>query len=261
MRRAFTLIELLVVISIIMVLIGILLPALAKVRQQTVYTRCQVNLKQIVTAILTYEVDHGRLPVHPYEAGDHEAFPPTIKTLTLDTRPLYAPYMNVDYFACPAIKPWKPSESAAASVSVDYVLTAGYYGHGTGSGAGGTFTSVFTRSEDPWSFNGQRMTALAGDKSYLDPVTIPGTNRHIVNHPGAAKGFSEWSPPGFAGSAFKAEYPTGTDVRYETIVNFGFTDGHVERFGGSPDSSAQLIPIPSLMASRIGSNYLMPIGP
>lgn len=74
-RHGFTLVELLVVIGVIIVLISILLPALTRVQEAAVRTKCASNLKQIHAGILQYAINNMHwYPPYSNQGGDGDGW-------------------------------------------------------------------------------------------------------------------------------------------------------------------------------------------
>src|SRR5437879_434417 len=116
--RAFTLLELLVVISIIAILVGLLLPALAKAKDQARKAHCLSNLRQVYLGFMHYCDDNrDRLPPlgpdpwfsFQYGGGDPDTNShDSAGLLPATKRPLWSYTRSKDVFRCPADRGARP---------------------------------------------------------------------------------------------------------------------------------------------------------
>jgi prepilin-type N-terminal cleavage/methylation domain-containing protein/prepilin-type processing-associated H-X9-DG protein len=114
-RLGFTLIELLVVIAIIGILAAILLPALARAREQARRASCMSNLSQIGMALRMYALEHDG--AFPWSGGHGDA------SCLLSTVPEYIP--DTRLFACPSSsRGFEPERKADADLPLNAFLRA-----------------------------------------------------------------------------------------------------------------------------------------
>jgi general secretion pathway protein G len=222
-RRAFTLVELLVAIALIAVLIGLLLSAIGRARQQADSVACLSNLRQLATAAHIYcDGNRGSFPM----AYDLEFQPPLVISVNWDFNTirdtasgevkvvpglLWAGQTNPKIQQCPS---YDGKSNTLADPYTGYNYNTSYIGHGAQE-------SIVAPIKIAQVRNAARC-ALFGDGQYS-----AGANKFMR---------APLPNPGDAGFTFRSAGTQG--FRHRGRTNVAFVDGHAESLGDRYETQA-----------------------
>jgi len=220
--RGFTLIELLVVIAIIAILIGLLLPAVQKVREAAARTQCQNNLKQVVLASHNYDSANNVLPPgilgHTSVAAANSGFTfaaPCIGALTF-----LLPYIEQQNLYQQLIP--------TPSLTMGNSIPGGWWGNATYFAAAQAKIKTYVCPSD----NGQPSYGVFVI-FYCDANSLTFTGGYYPNPTGLLFGRSNYEPSGGSIGA--------PAVNYYGQWYGPFTDMSANKVGAIPDGTAYTI--------------------
>ena len=287
----FTLVELLVVITIIVVLLALLMPAMDQAVYQAELARCAANLKGTAVSATTYAASHrGYYPHRPGVLQAQERDPGWYAEQLsdprsgFDDRAVFGRFLPVSILQCPLVGRVDLSSESTKPTSMvfcNYFLWFGWQYHATpgpvaaARGDGVSRQRGLFRIGDRWEFEGERFSILASDVdelnftgsfSWASHPDRAGVLRELViqdrddpavgatrDYPQLSITWSKWDSRVGAGAT--------TWRRGAVDRNVTFDDGSVRRYDrvvmkpdGTPDERMTLV---SAFSRRSGPNMAL----